>query len=545
MARRNLPESTFRRVTNVVADQVAGPATPDLSNAAADIAGLVNDALVQNEQAKIANNFSKLQNDLSLEEVRIKNEFALDPKAGTAAYKETRDDLIETYAEEISPLYRGLWNEQINTFKERGDATQEKWEYLQTRKNSVAFVNNSIENSISQAMRDGLAAGESGAEDVDAFVNFANSFQNIQAYATENLGEGQSAALLKNYEEDYVKSFVSGVSYSNPDKAIALLDDDEIKQAFRDPEQYTKMRDAVAKRQDRAKKARDQVEDAEIMSTTNAISQSVKTMNYAELQQTFDRVGVSEEAQRFYMDASGYTSKSRALTSGEKADLKNKFYITMTDFIESEKVTSADMQAFQDITYRAMRKGVLSKNEGFGLLNDLIEPLLVDQKERASEFQTGAWNPFQSNLGFDSLKEEVDKISGADRFARFKTGDREGQIKSPEQQFNLFQNKNLMYEVYIQSLEKEAKARKTTVAGLKDLGRAEEVSIYNTALNDAKRALMGRNFPNAPDDANTVIPPRPPATPQVGSISLNQETGERYEFLGGDPNDKKNWKLVK
>lgn len=518
MARRSLPESAFRQVTRVVAENPTSVLN--------EFAQIGQQILQQNEEAKVTENFSQLQLDLGQAELEYKTEFAADPVKGFNSFKQRRQKLIDSYSENISPLFRGQWNDSVRSLTARSDATQQKWVYTQARRNSISFVNTSMENSVNQAMRDGMAAGENDEEDIDAFVNFADSYQNIEKFAVNNLGEAEAGSVLKNYEQDYIKSFVSGVSFSNPEKALDLLNDEDVQKAFAEPDQYIKMRDAVTRRVDRKQKADFQRRDAEVLSGTNALAGTARNMNYAELQQVFDQMGVSKEAQEFYMDASGYTSKKRALTRGEKSDLKNKFYITMTDFIENEKVTTADMKAFQALTYGAMTKGALSKGEGFALLNNLMEPLLAAQKERADQFETGEWNPFQDNLGFDTLKDEAERLSG---FA-----DIDPEELTEEQFFNVNRNKNLMYDAYIQSLGQQAQERNVSVAELGDIGRSEEIKIYNKALNDAKGALFGKNFPSAPEGANTVV--QTIFAPSLTEADIDKMTEEELDrFLAKSP----------
>ena len=211
-------------------------------------------------------------------------------------------------------------------------------------------------------------------------------------------------------------------------------------------------------------------------------------MGYKELQANFSEFNMSSEARGFYEEVNGYSNMKRRLSPEEKADGKNKFNIFLSGIIGKDDLTNGDIKLLQDSVYSGMRKNVLSKNEGFGFMNELLGPVLQQQQDRADKFETGEWNPFKENLGLETLAKEVTKMSGNEG--------KDFDKLTPEQQFNDNKNRNMMYDVYLQTLSKEAKNRDTTVAGLSSLPFAEEQAIYNKALTTSKETFIRSKFPS-------------------------------------------------
>lgn len=476
MANRDL--TNFRTVTNQVVENQSG-----FAEAGAEIAQTI---LTQRQEAKIAEGVSQVQLELGQLENQYRIDFEGDPMGGLEKYKEDRQAIFDKYGENVSPLYGRQWQDNMRQIATRNDATQQAWGLKQSRVNMVDSVNDTMKNNFRQAMNDGQSFGVSDETEIEAFVNYGTAMENLEEFASKNLGSETAENMLETYEEDYLKSFISGVSETNPHKALKLLESEEVQAGFVNPYQLIKFKNSVQARVKRFDKAQKQKSDAANLSGANSLLKGIGNMGYAELQSRFSEFNLSPEAQAFYEEVNGYASQKRALGREEKADLKNKFHIFLGEIIGKDDLTNDDLKLLQDSIFAGMRKSALSKNEGFTLMNDLLEPVIQQQQQRADQFQTGAWNPFQENLGLDTLNAEIEKVSGIDRIEK----------PTDEQIFNHNQNTNMMYDVYLQSLEEQAKQRGTTMAGLSSLPRAEEVKVYNKALQTAKETFVRSKFPS-------------------------------------------------
>lgn len=478
MASRDV--TNFRTVTNQVVENKG-----EFARATASVAESV---LRQGQEAKITQGISQAQLELSKLETQYRIDFEGNPMGGLQEYKESRQAIFDTIGEDISPIYKRQWEDSARQISSRNDATQQAWGLKQTRLNTIDSVNDSMANNFTQANNDGLAFALSDDSEIESFVNYGTSLEALESFTEKNLGSETAEKMLDTYEEDYLKSFISGVSEKNPHKALALVDSDFVVESFTDREQLGKFKKSLQARVTRFDKANKQKEDAFNMAGTNSLLPKIGKMGYAELQANFSEFNMSPEARGFYEEVNGYSNMKRKMSPEEKAEGKNKFNIFLSEVIGKDDLTNGDIKILQDSVYAGMRKNVLSKNQGFGLLNEILQPVLEQQQERAEQFETGEWNPFQENLGLETLSREVTRLSGNEG--------RDFEKLTPEQQFNDNKNRNMMYDVYLQTLSKEAANRNTSVAGLSTLPFEEEQKIYNKALTTAKETFIRSKFPS-------------------------------------------------
>tara|TARA_R110000851_G_scaffold246062_1_gene398764 strand:- start:4858 stop:6495 length:1638 start_codon:yes stop_codon:yes gene_type:complete len=477
MANRDL--SNFRQVTNQVVEN-----KNELLTSAAKVGEQI---LRSNEEAKIANGVSKAQLEVSALENQYRIDFQGDPLGGMDQFKKDRKAIFDEVGKGISPLYGRDWAAKSRAIAERGDASQQAWGIKQSRVNTVSAVNETMTNNFKQASNDGQTFGLSDESDVEAFVNFGTSLENISEFATNNLGSETSKGMLESYEEDYLKSFISGVSETSPHKALGLMETDQVKDGFRDIQQFQKFKRSVEIRANRFDKANKQRAGAQSLSNANSLMSQVGKMGYADLQKSFAQFDDMPEAKAFYEEVNGYANTKKSLSAEEKADGANKFHSFFAEIIGKDGINNNDLKLLQEGVYAGMRKRVLTESEGFGLLNQVLDPVINEQKERAGKFEAGKWDPFVENLGLDTLRDEIKKTSGVGNLTRKPTA---------EQEFNLKKTSNSMYKTYLETLSKEATSRGTTIAGLSGLGGEEETKIYNKALTKAKEANLRSKYPS-------------------------------------------------
>ena len=528
MANRDL--STLNKVTSVAQPKVDS----GVLEAAASVA---KDWVVSSQKAKVTQNVSGLQSDLVAMDkaFRVDNEGDPFNAEANAVYKEKRGELVEKYSADISPFFRRDFVTAASGVTGRSDVANQTWQYTQSQSNIATSINSSMKTDFNQALVDGSSFGTSGDIDfAESMGRFSESYKRLNDFGTENLGEETTAEMLEDYREDYIKSFVSGVADVNPDKALTLLSTDEVKKEFSDGEQYLKFKRSVEVRSERTARASKAKEKSASLAATNALARNSAGMSYTELQQNFEKAGMSPTAQNFFNEVNGFARTKRKLTTEEKTNTKNKFNILFADFVRNDSITPDNMAVMQDGVYDAMSKNILTKNEGFGLLNQILDPLIAKQTERADQFEAGEWNPFEENLGLDTFDQEASVIMG-------NTGSN-GTKPTKQQEFNAKNNYNFMLGIYVQSLGQEAAARNTTVSGLSSLTYEEETKVYNKALNKAKSAFNQKMFGR--NDVNGIVRPVQPKVP-VGQTMADASTGNLYRFRGGDPSVQSNWEIVK
>ncbi len=226
MASRDL--TTFRTVRQQVIEN-----KDQLLNAGAELA---ENILRQGEEAKLSEGLSVAQLDLAALDNQFKLDNQGDPtnKKGISKYKADRQSIYDGLQKNISPLYRSQWQGGTRKLTERNDAMMQSWGLKQTQINTVASVNSSMKNGLTQADQDGRALGGGLMTIEQALVNFVNTRENISTYAEKNLGETVGNQAIESYGEDHMKTLISGVSETNPLEAARILDNETVKNSFSD-----------------------------------------------------------------------------------------------------------------------------------------------------------------------------------------------------------------------------------------------------------------------------------------------------------------------
>lgn len=514
MANRDL--TNFRQVTQQVTDT-----SGSFVDAGLDIATTI---LKQGQEAKITEATSQAQLDLSKLENQYRIENEANPMGGMEKYKKDRQSIFDSLGKGISPLYRRQWEANTRKIEGASDTTNQAWALKQTRVNTVQSVNTTMGNNFNQAGIDGQEFGLSSESTIDSLVNMVTSMESLEEFGRANLGEVTTENMMATYEEDYIKSFVSGVADNNPAKAVQLMESDLVRESFEDQLQFSKMKSSFevkARRQANANKSAVKINN---MKTSNSFMG--EKLSYSDFQKV--KEGMSPEVASFYEQVNGFSSQRKAVSAEEKVDLKEKFTILLSDTFVNKDVSDEDIAGLQNAVYGAMKKKVLTESEGLGYIGELIDPILGKQEESISQFESGNWSP-RANLGLDSLNAEI---------ATMQTSGKSNSSKLANKQMRVD-----MYDDYLDSLRASAKSHGTTVAGLTDkLSRKQEVEVYNKALNDAKVNRVRRHFPQFSGTETKKLPSTSvtpvASTPAVGSVSGG------YKFIGGNPSKKSNWEKV-
>lgn len=209
------------------------PAMPDYSVAQAveSIGATLAD---QSAQSKLLAQSAKAQVGFKQLDTQFRLKYADDPtnKEGLESLAEQRATLADSLGESIPSIYSREWQKKTTELSTSSDVSNELWTGHQQRLNTVTNVNSSIKTYLDAGNKDGQAFGASDAVDVGGALNYLNARQNIEQFGNPALGTAKTEALLKDFNKDYVKSFVSGVAESSPAKAVQLLNSPDIQQHF-------------------------------------------------------------------------------------------------------------------------------------------------------------------------------------------------------------------------------------------------------------------------------------------------------------------------
>lgn len=466
-------------------------------------ANMFADIRRQNNEAAIVEKMSMATLELNALDDQYRMDFEKNPLAGTKEYDANRKKVFENLGKDIDPSYKMEWDRKARLAMLQNDAARQSWALKQTQVNTVASINNTIKTDLQQAYADGAKFGSGDETDIRPYLNFGNSLANIVSFGNKNLGENKTNELAEGYGDSYMKQVLSGVAETNPIKALQMMDDETVKSLFKDPEQFTKMKDAVEARALKVEELNGQREVLGILKGNAALFDRSKNeqIGYAELMDLAQRNGASETATSVLLKINGYKKeepKEAKIEAGEKASLKQSLYSRVMAFSKDEGVTSEDLSGLQNDLFTAVDKGALTMNEATMWFGQILTPF-VDEKEKSlSTFSDNAY--FSDDLGLDGLREAFDAsaIQPAD-------GEQLGVLAQTENTLN----RNRLYDGYMGYLAIEAERRGIPVAKIPELNRDIKRSIYATAQRKALEDFNARNYPSLAmqkDTPNVVIP---------------------------------------
>jgi hypothetical protein len=470
------------------------------------IAELGQNIIKENQQAKIMENFSAAQIDINQMAMKYQTEYEGDPFGGMKKFQEERDKIIEGYGNDISPFFKKPWQQDTRRLAMTNDAAMETWAYKQTKVNTVTAINRSIKNNMSQALVDGQNFGNSDEDEIGSLMNFGQSKAQLIGFADKNLGSETATKMLEDYDGDYLKSFMSGVSDSNPLKALRLMERDDVKASFKDQKQYTSMKEAIESRALNVQEINGKKQVLTALKDENSLlAKSLEApISYADLQQQFAaQPNMSSYAKNFFMKANGYTKAdgTTKLSNSEQLQFKTDLYDQITQTVSNPELDAADISALQTKVYQGMDNGSLTEKEGINYLNQITAPLADAKEAQYSKFQMGKNNPFQDNIGFSGIQQiyqdqiEVKPAEGEDE-----VGDQTKLMNN--------QNKVKLFDNYMASLTAQAASYGLTVAQVPSLGKPQQRKLYTDAQNQAVKDYMIDKNPalaTLPDLPNQVL----------------------------------------
>lgn len=480
MAQRDLTND--RSVIQQVAEQ------PDaLLNQAASIAEGI---LRQGEEAKLTENFSQAQLDLSALDSRYRLDNQGDPtnKNARSKYDADRQKIYDGLGGNISPFYKRQWQDNTRQLNDSNDATRQAWALKQTQVNSVSSVNKAMQNGLRQATLDGEALGAGVLSIEDVLVNHANSVANLNNYAQANLGETTGTEAVKDYNEDWLKTTISSMSLTDPVGALAALDVAAVKNSFTDLGQWQDMKKSIGNRALNVQTVKGEQAVLDILTTPNSLlAASVnegKVMDHTSLQVALE--GQPSFVKSYFMKANGYGSGGEDLSDAEKFKNKADLYAGLSELSRDDNLGTDAVKKIQESIYKGMENKTLTGKEGAGWINQFVSPAIKQAGENLSKFETKNLWVFDGG-GFSDLDEVLDQVL----------------IPKPKGEelddLDILTNnkaKVTLYEFYTQELVREATARKIdSITGLSSLPSSEKRSIYNKAQNSAKNNFWKERYP--------------------------------------------------
>lgn len=503
MANRDL--STFNTVTRQVADTSQNTIVQGVTS-------LGQKAIAQSQEAKINENLSKAQIDLNKLDMDYRINAQGDPfnKEMSTKYQQDRKAIMEGYGADISPIFKQEWITNTNRLKTQSDLANQAWGYKQTQVNTVQSINESIKNNMDTAASNGRMYASDETGDIETFLNYAPSRVSLTEFATKNLGEVSAQEMLNTYDEDYLKSFLSGVAEKNPVRALQLMESDVIKEGVGDSETFNDFKNAV---ENRALKFQEVAIQQEVLGTLKKEATVFRTgepMSYAEIQQVTS--DMSPAAREYFMKANGFADEVKKSKKGSgsgdavtiggqtikmdntgKEIFKAGIIDNLNRMSKMDNIDTDSIRALQDQIFTGMSSKAITRKEGTELIAQLVEPTLEGKEENIEDFSSGNWNPFSEDVGFPAIEEYYEDNIQIE-------GD-EDELGEVSRALNAT-NKSNLYDYYFEALQTEAAKQVSPanpqgirIGDITKLPRKQRREIYTRAKDTAVQSFRNYNVP--------------------------------------------------
>lgn len=353
--------STFQSVTRVAAE------TGGVEQLVAGAAELGAQVIDTSQKAKVAESLSNTQLELLKLNNEIKTQYESDPARAEQEYMTKRQALFQKNAQAIPAMYRGLFTSSANNIQQNDNLAFESWKIKQSQKNTVNSVNKSIKNSLDIAYEQGFAFGENGETDISMLLNYGNARGPIEGFAASSLGPETANTLLEDFDRDYTKQILNGLSRSNPMQAAELIEDPAVKEAIGSTEDYLTLKDSISvevfkfsERQDFNRLTDEAIQNAGIFER-----RADGDLNYLEVEE-LSRSGAISPALATQLKK-GLLNPNEAATTLEKYEMTNALFEDYERLVTSDGKsrvdTMGDFIAFQEKYVEAVNAGALTKSE--------------------------------------------------------------------------------------------------------------------------------------------------------------------------------------
>lgn len=226
MAQRDLNFSPS--VTNVVAEIPHLDAVTSLiSNFGEQIAeaSAQSKALRATADTQIA--FTKLDNE-------FRQQYADDPTnpEGVKKLAQARQGIVSKMAQGVPTITMQDYSNKAIELTEQANVSNEVWTGKQQARNAVRNLGTAQKTYLQGANQAGRDFATNGGGDISDALNFVQASETMRQFSEPVIGKDATEAGLKDFNKNYVKSFVAGVAETSPQLAAGLLQNPKISQHF-------------------------------------------------------------------------------------------------------------------------------------------------------------------------------------------------------------------------------------------------------------------------------------------------------------------------
>ena len=236
----NIPTTERKFYDNSVKVNSLGATSSALVSAAKDM----QRTYMQQQQIKIDTNSTKARVEIDefTNQWRLANQGNPNNQEARKEWQNGVQEILNKYGSEIDPIAGQSWNLTATKLTESYNQGLNQWAITQNAENVKLDIADNMVANFQLAKNAGISGDIESAK-----ANFVNSYKQLYGYAVGSLGETGAREVLKDYEENFMTSFIDGLSRENPKQALELLKQPEIQASFKTKDTYDIMENIVKK----------------------------------------------------------------------------------------------------------------------------------------------------------------------------------------------------------------------------------------------------------------------------------------------------------
>ncbi len=322
--------------------------------------------LLEQQKVKIDTLSTKARIDIDnkVNQWRLDNQAKPDDPEAKAQLQTDIQEILSGYGSQIDPIAKMDWDTAANKLSSGYEIAQNQWTLNQRAENAKLDVAENMNANLDLAR----SAGRKG--NIDAgLADYINSYKQLYDYAAQNMGETEARKLLRDYEEDFMGSFINGLAETNPRQALDVLQRPEIAASFKNDG----AQDIMMKIVNKQIKLHDFQRKVDEFNTEFALSEKLDNLNAA------DGLKILEENEG-NVSSKYYKAKRKALMSDLGITAETQADEAAGIILDIAGLNKEDVMAYyqgtQDILAKIEDKyaqGVLSTSDRKRLINQVVQ----------------------------------------------------------------------------------------------------------------------------------------------------------------------------
>lgn len=452
----------------------------NINQTAEGIAKFATQVYKDNANAKYSSLSSEARVALNDLNNQYKSQWKNNPDAGMDQYKKDRQDLMDSYYDQLEPMSRNQWMANQNDIFAKDDISMTNWGIKQKQVNTVADVENVAKNNYMIAKTNGIQFANGDISQIDMVAAAGEASKEIEAAAGDVLSEQQLNQVKTEFGRKYMASSIDGVIEGNPLQALEMLQDPTIIKTLGDEKARKELIKSAENRMKNIADIKVQQEAFDNMKQSDSLVRDSMERNLSTGEIESRSRGLSPQLKSFVMKMNGLKQdKKSTLSRSEKAQDLSQLYADIATFSDKSEKTAKDYKDIQEKVYKSMDNGSITIAKGQEIIDGYVSGYAAQYEKEMKNFNKDVLE-IDTGLGYNNIKKYIDDNIDLTGWFLGDLNEKEEDILRSKQ------NTIKMYEIYAGHLNRAASTRGMALSELSQLPTEEKEQILSKAMNDAK-----------------------------------------------------------